>query len=302
MIYKHRHQPSELPILGSLHTRMNLSSENKKYYYSLKKGWKGELLFDSFAKELTCDCLILNDLLLSSNNTAFQIDSLIITAETIFIYEVKNFAGDYYYESEKFYNMRGMEILNPLHQLNRTASLLRSMLSKQGFNLPMEYKVIFINESFTLYQAPINDTVIYPTQIRKYFHKLNAIPSKLTKRHRLLAEKLLELQLDDFLIKPNMPSYQYVQLQKGISCAKCHSLSVHENGRKCICTICKHEELTESAVVRAAKEFKLLFPNEKMTTGIVHDWCSIVESKRRIKYILYKNFNAVGKTRWLYYE
>ncbi|GLO68010.1 hypothetical protein MACH08_37940 [Oceanobacillus kimchii] len=40
MIYKHRHQPSELPILGSLHTRMNLSSENKKYYYSLKKDGK----------------------------------------------------------------------------------------------------------------------------------------------------------------------------------------------------------------------------------------------------------------------
>lgn len=302
MIYKQRQKPSDLPILGSLYTRTHLPTEDKQYYYNLEKGWEGELRFDSFCKEITCDCLILNDLLLSSNNTTFQIDSLIITTETIFIYEVKNFSGDYYYESEKFFNMKGAEILNPLHQLSRTASLLRSLLSKQGFNLPIKCKVIFINDHFTLYQAPVNDTVIYPTQIREYFRKLNKIPSKLTKRHRLLAEKLLELQLVDSPIKSKVPPYQYAQLQKGISCVECHSLSVLEYGRKCVCNKCIHEEAIESAVVRAAKEFMLLFPNEKMTTEIIHNWCSIVESKRRIKYILDKNFNTVGKARWLYYE
>lgn len=302
MIYKHRQQPSELPLLRCLHTRMNLSAEDKKYYFNLEKGFEGELRFDLFAKELTCECLILHDLLLTSNNTTFQIDSLMITAETIFIYEVKNFSGDYYYESEKFFNMRGTEILNPLHQVSRTASLLRSLLFKQGFNLPVDCKVIFINEHFTLYQAPVNDTLIHPTQLKTYFHKLNTLPFLLTKRHHLLAEKLLELQLDASPVKPKLPSYQYDQLEKGISCAKCHSFSVFVDGRKCVCNNCTHEEIVESAVVRAAKEFKLLFPKEKMSTGIVHDWCSIVRSKKRIKYILDKNFNAAGKNRWLYYE
>jgi len=33
----------------------------------------------------------------------FQIDTLLITAKNLYIYEVKNLAGEYYYENEKMY-------------------------------------------------------------------------------------------------------------------------------------------------------------------------------------------------------
>ena len=37
------------------------------------------------------------------NNTTFQIDTLIIISETIYFFEVKNYEGDYYYESDRLY-------------------------------------------------------------------------------------------------------------------------------------------------------------------------------------------------------
>src|SRR5690625_5694810 len=106
MLYKQRKKPYELKVLEYLDTRMLLSRKERQYYFSLKKGYEGEVLFDSLTEKLQCECFILNDLLLNSNNNTFQIDSLIITSDTIYLFEVKNHAGDYYYESDNFYNKK----------------------------------------------------------------------------------------------------------------------------------------------------------------------------------------------------
>ena len=79
---------------------MTLSDKDKQHYFNLKKGYEGEVMFDSLTEKLQCECLILNDLLLKINNTTFQIDTLIIS-DTIYLFEVKNFEGDYVYESDK---------------------------------------------------------------------------------------------------------------------------------------------------------------------------------------------------------
>ncbi|WP_164217298.1 nuclease-related domain-containing protein [Virgibacillus sp. YIM 98842] len=175
MQYKERKKPYELEVLEYLDIRMRLSSKDKQYYYALKKGYEGEILFDSLTEKLQCECYILNDLLLNSNNSTFQIDTLIITSETIHLFEVKNLDGDYYYDEEsgKFYKISKIpqsEITNPLHQLDRKESLLRKLLFKHGCNLPISPSVVFIHSEFTLYQAQLNQPIIYPNQIKRYLN------------------------------------------------------------------------------------------------------------------------------------
>nr|WP_263325965.1 nuclease-related domain-containing protein [Neobacillus sp. Marseille-Q6967] len=114
MSYKPRFESDELKILRSLNTRWELPVENKKRYIYLEKGYAGEVLFDSMTERLKNDLHILNDLQLEVNNSSFQIDSLIISQDTLFPCEVKNYEGDYYYKDNKFYTMSGIEILNPL--------------------------------------------------------------------------------------------------------------------------------------------------------------------------------------------
>ncbi len=163
MIHKPRTESEGYFILKSLNNRMNLSDRDKEYYFNLKKGYEGELLFDSLTEKLECDCLILNDLLLKVNNTVFQIDSLIIVEEALYCFEVKNYEGDYYYEKERFYNRKSnSEISNPLNQINRSEFLLRQLLQNLGFKIPIHSSVVFINPEFTLYQAPSEQTVHSP--------------------------------------------------------------------------------------------------------------------------------------------
>ncbi|PLR76533.1 nuclease [Bacillus sp. V3-13] len=301
MPYKSRTEPADLLILKILNTRMSLSDKDKQHYFNLKKGYEGEKIFDSLTERLQCECIILNDLLLKLNNTIFQIDSLIITSETIYFFEVKNYEGDYYYESDRLYKKPNSEINNPLIQLNRSESLLRQLLQNLGINIPINASIVFINPEFTLYQTPLNKPFIFPTQVNRYLKNLNKTSSKLNGKHKMLADKLISLHIKDspFML---LPSYDYDQLRKGITCNKCTSFSISVEGRKCVCKECGYEEVVAIAVMRNVKEFKLLFPNRKINTNVIHEWCKVVASKKRITRILEKNFKIVGVHQWSFYE
>jgi hypothetical protein len=79
-------------------------------------------------------------------------------------------------------------------------------------------------------------------------------------------------------------------------------ISVFVEGENCICRNCGYKETLRNAVVRSAEEYRLLFPDQKITTNTLQEWCEVVESKRRISRILVKNFKKIGTNRWIYYE
>lgn len=145
MLYKSRTKSKELIILEYLDKRMFLPDQEKSYFLNLKKGFEGEVMFDLLTENLQSECLVLNDLLLKNNKTTFQIDTLIIFSNKVYLYEVKNLEGDYYYESDKILKFPKIEITNPLYQLRRCETLLKQLIISLGYNLPIEGIVVFIN-------------------------------------------------------------------------------------------------------------------------------------------------------------
>lgn len=300
MIVKTRNESNELKILSFLDKRIRLPDDTKQNYLNLKKGYEGEVMFDSLTAKLQCNCLILNDLLLKYNHSTFQIDSLIIK-ESLHLFEVKNFEGDYYFESDNFYTISKKKLNNPLHQMNRCETLLRQLLDKHGFKLPIKSHVVFINPEFTLYQAPENKPILYPTQINRFMKGFDLIPANLNTMHKKLANQLISCHQKDPPYQ-HVPAYHYDQLKKGITCAHCLSFSISVIGKKCICKKCGYTEDVEASVIRSVEEFKLLFPNKKVTTNYIHQWCQVVESKKRISRILGRNYKIVGVRQWAYYK
>ena len=62
-----------------------------------------------------------------------------------------------------------------------------------------------------------------------------------------------------------------------------------------MCEDCGCHEVIDHAVLRVVEEIKLLFPNIKITTNVVHEWCKVVESKKTIRRILKQNYSVEGK-------
>ncbi len=301
MCFKARTEPVEMKILRLLNNRMTLADKDLLRYHKRAKGYEGEVMFDSLTEKLQCQSFILNDLFIETGGAKFQIDSLMISQEPIYVFEVKNYEGDYFYENGRFYTMANKEINNPLQQLERSESLLRQLLQNLGYRIPIEAYVVFINPSFHLFQSPLNKPIIYPNQLPKFMNKLNSSPSILNKRHKSLADKLVSVhQIETNINK--LPTYDYGSLRKGSTCAVCHSFEVTIVDKHLVCKVCGHQEMIDTAILRAVEEIMLLFPGRKITTIGVHEWCQVVDSRKRIRRVLMQNLSYSGKTKGLFYE
>jgi hypothetical protein len=302
MSYKARIVKEELKILRFLNARMSISETEKKNLYRLEKGYEGEVMFDSLTEQLPDEKLILNDLLLVVNGTKFQIDSTIIVQSKIHLFEVKNFEGDYEYEGGHFQTHSENEISNPFDQLKRCESLFRQLLQKLGIKIPVEGKVIFINPEFTLYQAPKNQPYVLSTQLNRFMKKLIPTSSKLNSRHEKLAEELVSRhQIESPYAR--LRKYKYEELRKGVLCPSYDSFMESDDGKELVCKLCGAHEKVEAAVLRSVEELRLLFPDLKITTKTVQEWCQGSSiSNKVIKRILDNNYKVVGSNRWIYYE
>lgn len=289
MAFKERSKSYPLRIMISLKNRTTLSKEDHYYYLNQDQGFEGEYGFDDLTEKLTCECLILNDLLLQYRYTTFQIDALIITAHGIHTYEIKNFSGEYIYKEELFQSVySGEDFQSPLAQLNKSTILLGKLLGTFQTKLPLTSFLAFVHPEFVLYQAPFFKSILLPNKLAKHFRKLNSQSGKLTEEHYAIAQKLCELSANTVPIYNNLPTYTYDELRKGASCPACGCLfkKAPFRNKTCVCADCNHKSLISDVIRHNICEFKLLFPERKVTTLAVYQWCDGEFSMKRIRLVL----------------
>lgn len=294
--------PLELQVLSHLSSRMHLPASSRTNLRNLKKGYQGERTFyQLLEKNLTSKCIPLFDLYLEYNQTEFQIDNLLIFQNTIFMNEIKNYENDFLIKDTDWYAIpTRKEIRNPLLQLKRSEFLLRQLLLQIGFPLQIEANIVFVNPEFMLYQAPYNEPLIFPTQLNRYIHKLNSIPSKPTTQTRKLAGKLVSYHKSEYS-RMRLPEYQYDQLKKGIICPSCRGLLNKFSRVNLQCTRCGNKESIDSATKRSIIEFHLLFPVRPITISAIYEWCGMVVSKYVIRKILSHNLSQISRGRSTHY-
>lgn len=296
-----RFESPELLLLRSLARRKHLSDKDYHYYENLEKGFEGEMKFDELLQSFSEEWLFLNGLLLEYNNSFFQIDTLGIAQDSLYIFDVKYFEGDFTIDGELWKYVSGTPLKNPLHQLQRCESLLKRFLQEKGQHFPIKSYLVFNHPHFTLYQAPPNQTIILPSQINRFMTKLKHYKSTLNDKHRKLADIILAENHPHY---PNayMPKYQYSELTKGIHCSKCHSFCLKKlHPGTLICQSCSYEENIENAILRSLQDFRLLFPERKVTTNEIFEWCKSLLSKKQIQRTLSKNFKRKSYGKYSHY-
>lgn len=304
MMAEPRQESEKLLLFRSLNSRMTLTSKDMSTYINLEKGFEGEKRFDVMLEEkVPGDFLILPDLLYDDKGSKFQIDTFLISRFRNYLFEIKNSEGDYYYEKGKWYHNSGEEISDPLSQLQRTQRLLSRQLKEHGYNIPLEAFVIFVNPEFNLLQAPRDSPIILPAQLNRFLKSLNIGSYKLNQQQRQLSANMLSWRTH---ISPYqfLPSYTYDEVGKGLACGRCHTLMTDQTqtpSKILTCHRCDDTEPVTSAVLRTIDEFVLLFPDIKMTTHAVYEWCGGVVSKLTIWKILSTYYKAVGHGKSCYY-
>ncbi|WP_078595259.1 nuclease-related domain-containing protein [Evansella clarkii] len=298
---KPRTEPLELTLLKLLRSRFVLPEETNNYYLSKLKGYVGECYLDSLLATLTSNSLILCDLLFEQNNTTFQIDTLLLSQKTIYLFEVKNLEGDYYIKNgDWFRKSTGKAITNPVHQLKRCETLLRSLLHSRNIKMEIEPYLVFTNPLFTLYHAPLDLCAYFPGQLNSLLKKLTEAPFDLNGSHQRLGQFLLSRHVYDSPYG-RLPEYRYDDLQKGVTCRKCMSLNVTVTRYTTICNACGHTEQNTSSILHAAKDLKLLFPDRLLNVHALDHWCDHLYHRKVIQQVLGTNYNLIKKGKYSYY-
>ena len=301
-IIKKREKSKLLIGLNYLDKRTKLNDTDKRYLINLEKGFEGEELFDGLVKtHLNGEALVINDLLVENKGNTFQIDTLIVMFDAIYLYEVKNYKGDFQMNSGQLSYTSGQEITNPLIQLKRTKELLRQLLKDWGISYRIEAHVVFINDAFTLYNAKLEDPIIFPTQIKEHLTGLNAKCKNLPKQSVYLTDRLVDRHKTDSVFQKQLPPYSFEEFKTGVSCS-CGSFELIITQRACYCKMCYKQMSIEELVVENINEFKFLFPDQKITTSMIDDWCGNTVNYRKIRNILQTHLVASGTNSGTYYE
>lgn len=302
MIIQKRSESLTLQIQESLNNRMKLSPEHKQKYIQNQKGYEGEQTFDWYVEKAKLNCVILNDIRLKVDGNKVQIDSLFISENKVYLFEVKNYKGEFHYREGGLYLNSEKEIFNPLNQITRSKIILNNLLRSLQEGFSVEAVVIFINPDFFLYQAPVEKQFIYSNQLEKHLEKVKRASSMCTERSYRLAEKILHLQCEEEIFTDDLPIYDECTLKKGITCKNCHSFNHTSSRQNLFCKDCAYTEPINQAIDRSIREYQLLFPNKKITRRAIHQWCGETYPEQRIKRQLRKNFILKGGGRSSYYE
>ncbi|QPC46840.1 nuclease-related domain-containing protein [Mangrovibacillus cuniculi] len=297
---KEREEPLELKLLKVLKRRTVLNEQLKRRIMALEKGYEGERRFDKVFQGSLGNCLFLNDLHFSHDSNYFQIDSLLISALGIHLYEIKNMEQEYFMEDNKLFKFPRYEISNPLNQLSRTELLFKQMLQKYELRVDFNPYVVFINPNFTLLQAPINKRIILPTQINHHLQSLSKKLPPLPPTKFELAKEILSLETTERVIR-EMPTYTFEELRKGVSCLRCGGLNTKREYRMIKCLTCSNVNSLDESILHTIDEFELLFPFERLTTSIIVNWCNQEISPSIALRILKKRYEMQKTKRWSYF-
>lgn len=294
-------KPRVLQVYQRLINRKAFTEFDKNKYFNTRIGYEGEIQFYSFLQRIAPDShLALYSLSLKHNNTPFQIDTLLINRNTIYLFEIKNYSGDFVIQNNNWYICSSQkEILNPFIQLKRSESLLRQFLSSHQINIPIQSYIVFINPEFTLYNAPINQQIIFHSQLKRFFHSQFFQIEPPSKEQSQFAKLLIKYHIEESSLE-DLPSYTFPELKKGIKCPFCLKFMDVKNLKSVICKQCNYTEKNEKAVLRAVKEYQVLFPDMAVTTNNIFNWCNIL-SKNIIRRILNKHFEQNGQSKNITY-
>ncbi|WEG13817.1 nuclease-related domain-containing protein [Pullulanibacillus sp. KACC 23026] len=302
MFIKQREVPSELKITRFLQHRMNWTEKETRQLVYDEKGFEGEVFVDHLIEKFPDDnYLAIGDFLFEFNSSYAQIDTLLLMANKLILFEIKNKEGDHYYEEGKLFTASGYELKSPFEQSDRAEALFRKKLQSFGIKIPIDSYILFVHPEFTLYQAPMTiRKLVLPTQLNAFFKKLEANLSPVSRKQIDLSQKLLNFHQPDSPFK-RLPNYTYEELKKGLYCESCTNFSLSPSDKKIVCQTCKHEESIKHAVLRGVEEFHILFPNHKITLSRIKDWCRLEISDRSYQHVLSSNLVVKNHGRYSYY-
>lgn len=269
MLYKPRKQPQIIVGLKSLLKRLHhqhpvypIAAEHLRRN---EAGFSGEQFFDKKIRDFKPDIpyALIHDLCLNVDGIFFQIDSLLITPDTITIFEVKNFAGKLTIKSEPTQFILGNTVIsNPITEVERKEILLNKWLQTRDIALPIRGMVALAFNNELQISEPLSHIVLPAQEIPIFLYRLEIKQHVISvKSIQTLANMLVDAHIP-YNPFPLIQHYDFTlnDLKTGIFCPSCTQLGMIRARRSWACLQCNYDD-RNAHLATLADWFMLIGPN-----------------------------------------
>ncbi|MGG0644976.1 nuclease-related domain-containing protein [Sporosarcina gallistercoris] len=313
-MHKHRTVPKLLSGLFALERRLPRHHEKYKFIteelYNTRAGYSGELEYDRYMKEVQTDFphAVLHDLSLHHEGVYFQIDSLFITPDSIFISEIKNRADRIIVTANPTQflqvNNKGESQLfrSPIAEVERKVQFLRKWLGRRNVNIPVKGIIVFAYNNqmqiegeprlpiYTSYEAPTFFRSLKPEKKIIEKRDISRIAIELARSHREYNPYPL---VTHYKIQPHT-------LKKGVFCSTCTVPSIMIwTARRWECRLCGKRE--SDSHMAGIEEWFMLMPH-KLTNQAFCEFTGIKDRHTAKRLLARSKLKQQGIGRGSYYE
>ncbi|AZB42790.1 NERD domain-containing protein [Bacillus sp. FJAT-42376] len=311
MIVKERGTPIRILKLQALLRRLRKNHPKRKQIQEdLSKciaGYRGEHSIDYYLQQLSGEKYsILHNIHIPFNQNSFQIDTLIITNQCIFILEVKNFSGTLIFDQTFKQLLRiwqGNEecFPDPILQVDRQKNSLLQFLRSKGILKWSVFPMVVISNPATA----IKTNKEYPEAEKQVVHaggilsKLKELELPLSRDEKSSSKKqVIDLLLNSHVEKDfDVMGYYKVSdldIMCGVECSKCNTLTMERKRKAWVCTRCRNR--AKEAHGLALMDYYLLKSN-RITNRQFREFTGLISVSAASKLLINSSLRKEGVTK-----
>lgn len=269
-------------------------------------GYRGEQSIDSVLATLSeREYLLFHDLRIPGAPYPFQLDILILSSSFFLILEVKNIAGEIYFDDDfhqliQTRNDQAQAYDDPILQVNRQRQqLLQWLASKKITEIPIETLVVSANP-LTIVRAKNKEVTEKVVRRNSLALKINALAEKY--QEDILSKKQLK-RLTNLLLKAHTPyvpklleTYKIPvnELLTGVRCPHCGALPMKRKWGKWHCQSCSF--CSSDAHLAAIRDYALLI-KPTITNRELRGFLRLDSESIALKLIQSLNLRYTGTTK-----
>lgn len=298
-----RRKTVEHQWLEAMNRRGALLAEDQRRLEALEIGFEGECAFDDWINRYGDDQWhVYRDIWIDAGGST-QVDTMVVTASAVFIFDVKNYSGDYAYINGRW-TVNGRPIIKDvLLQLKRSMEKVHLMLRQIDPMIEAEGLIVFINEHFSFRtEGEQGGKIVMRHGLRKHLQTMNAGGGAIRMPIDMLCERIESFFIDNPYLPPACDDNAYFSLKKGVCCCSCGAFrhAVLRYHMKCLG--CGNKETKERAVLRSICEYGVLRNDRNLRVKEVFYFLDELVSERYIRFVLTKHFEAIARGRYAAYK
>jgi hypothetical protein len=290
LIVKPRNVPLIMQKIQTLFHRLPEQHPNRpeieREYSWRKAGLKGEREIDYYISLLPEeDYLVFAGLRLPYGSKHFQIDTLLLSSQYALLIEIKNLAGELFYNQHtkqliKTHNGKEEAFSDPIAQVMRQKYQFKRLLENSLPNsFPLEHLVVLSNQSSILKTNPGGESIFKEIM---FGESLIFRISEMQNSHKkqLLTTTQLK-KVKDNLLKWHQPFNQDIleqysimrkEVYTGVRCPSCNYLPMEWKRGVWVCAKCRH--LSKTAHINSIQDYVLLY-NEPFKNSQIREFLHI---------------------------